>query len=80
MESTKGYTFILPPVWELLLPLAWTPDRRDRRLLGVSSEIHWQSGVNGIAKVSKWHQCDPGRFSFCRCSDVCSVGVVMCVL
>ena len=35
------------------LALAWAPDRRDRRLFSVSSERHWQSGVNGIAKVPK---------------------------
>ena len=23
----------LPPVWDILLPLAYTPDRRDQRLL-----------------------------------------------
>ena len=28
-------------------------DRRNRRLNSVSSERHWQSGVNGIAKVQK---------------------------
>ena len=28
-------------------------DRRDRRLFSVSSERHWQGGVNGIAKVPK---------------------------
>ena len=26
-----GYTFT--PLWDILLPLTWTPDRRDRRLL-----------------------------------------------
>ena len=39
--------------WDILFPLAYTPYRRDRRLLCVSSERHWQSGVNGIANVPK---------------------------
>ena len=30
-ESTTGYTFT--PVWDILLPLTQTPDRRDHRLL-----------------------------------------------
>ena len=38
------------------------PDRRDRRLLfSGSSERHWQSGVNEIAKVSKRPQQDSNQ-------------------
>ena len=32
----------LAPVWDLLLPLAQTPDRRDHRLFSVSSKRHRQ--------------------------------------
>ena len=39
--------------WDILLPLAWTPDRRDRRLLASPSKDTGQSAVNGIAKVQK---------------------------
>ena len=42
------HTSHLPPVWDLLLPLASTPTA-----FSVSSERHWQSGVKEIAKVSK---------------------------
>ena len=42
-----------------LIPLAYTPDRKDERLLiffNVSSERHWQSGVDEIAtKVLNRH-------------------------
>ena len=48
----------LPPVWDILLPLAQVPDRRDRRLFSVSSDRHWQSGVKEIAKVYKRRKWD----------------------
>ena len=48
MWSPRQFT-CLPPVCDLFPPLALTLDRRDQRLVSVSPEIHWQSGINGIA-------------------------------
>ena len=48
-------------MWDILLPLAQTPDRRDQRLFTVSSKRHRQSGVNEIGqapKRRKWNRFD----------------------
>ena len=37
--------------WDPLLPLAWHQIEGTDGFYGVSSERHWQGGVNGIAKV-----------------------------
>ena len=39
----------LPPVWDLLLPLAQTPDRQDHRLLVSLVKDTGKCGVNEIA-------------------------------
>ena len=46
-ESTAGYTFT--SVWDLLLPMALTPDRRDHRLLVSLPKDTGKCGVNEIA-------------------------------
>ena len=61
------------PAWDLLLPPAQTPDRRDQYLLSftVSSERHRarQSGVNEIAQVLKRQQVILNLGPFDRKSD-----------
>ena len=46
-EFTTGYTF--NRVWDILLPLVLTPDRRDHRLLLSLPKDTGKCGVNAIA-------------------------------
>ena len=46
----------LPLVWDLLLPLAYTPDRKDHRLLVYLPKDTGTCGVTEIAYVSKRRQ------------------------
>ena len=45
----------LPPVWDILLILAYTPDRRDQRRLVSHPKDTGNVGVNEFVKVSKRH-------------------------
>ena len=47
----------LPPLWDLLLPLAYTPDRRDHRLLVSLPKVTGNCGVN-LAKFQHTYQTD----------------------
>ena len=50
MESMTRYTFT-PFVGYVLLPLAYTTDRKGPTVSSVSSERHWQSGIRKIART-----------------------------
>ena len=58
MESTLRQVTHLPPVWDNLLHQAYTPHRRDKRLLVCLPKDTGKLGVREIGKVFKQPQWD----------------------
>ena len=46
----------VPPVWDILLPLAYTPDRRDQRIL-----VYLPKDTGKVGRGGEWRGGEGGR-------------------